>query len=318
MLISAILLILATVYVCFAKHLTISGSFRHLPLGELFTDEEKARFLEHRRKGDLPDELVPRFHERFVRELENADYRAKQEDRPLGITGRLWRGVNTDADVIRKNAFDNSLEGIWDKNRPAWRSIAADMGSLARSLGVDESGEPAPLHKTIAGKALGEYVKEHHVFTPLHFLWFSVRTVGEGLDDITSGRAGEYGEHALERFAKIGWILLAGCMVGKGLSAALARSRTWAAAKLIIGRNLSQTEKSRSATWAAAKPLKKIIPYLLIWGIAGIILGAFGNDKALVAFIIILLIVNPIFLPKIWRFVLARIGEIAKAIQSTD
>lgn len=318
MLISAILLILATFYVCFVKHLTISGSFRDLTLGELFTDDEKTQFLKLRRQGHMPDELVPKFHERFVRELENADYRAQQESRGLGITGKLWRAINTDAEVIRQNAFRNAFDGLWDRNRPVWRSLAADIGSLERSVAVDESGELAPLHKTIASEALGEYVKKHHVFTPAQFLWSSVRTVGEGVGDIATGQALDHGEHALEHFAKIGWILLAGCLVGKGLSAALARSTTWAATKLIIGRSLSQIEKSRSTTWAAAKPLKKIIPYLLIWGIAGIILGSFGKDKTLVVFIIILLIVNPILLPKIWRFVLARIGEIAKTIQGTD
>lgn len=316
MLIFPILLILATFYLCFVKHLTISGSFRDLTLGELFTDEEKFRFLELRRQGRIPDALIPKFYERFVRELENADYRAQQEDRNLGIAGRLWRGVNTDADVIRQNAFKNSFEGLRVPNRPLWRSIAADIGTLERSLAVDETGELAKPQDTIAGQALGEYVKKHHVFTPAHFLWSSVRTVAEGLGDVVTGQVFNHGEHALEHFAKIGWMLLVGCMVGKGLSAALARSTTWAAAKLIIGRSLSQIEKSYDL--GSSKTLKKIIPYLLIWGIAGIILGSFGKDKALVAFIIILLIVNPILLPKIWRFVLARIGEIAKAIQGTD
>lgn len=71
--------------------------------------------------------------------------------------------------------------------------------------------------------------------------------------------------------------------------------------------------------------LKKMTPYLLLWVIAatilGLSLGTNGDDEAvLVAWLIIflILIVNPIFLPKIWRFVLVRIREIAKAIRGTD
>lgn len=71
--------------------------------------------------------------------------------------------------------------------------------------------------------------------------------------------------------------------------------------------------------------LKKMIPYLLLWVIAatilGLSLGTKGSDEAnLVVWLIIflILIANPIFLPKIWRFVLVRIREIAKAIRGTD
>lgn len=71
--------------------------------------------------------------------------------------------------------------------------------------------------------------------------------------------------------------------------------------------------------------LKRMMPFLLFWVVAGTILGLSlgtrGNDEAnLVAWIIIflILIVNPIFLPKIWRFMLARIEEIAKAIRDQD
>ena len=71
--------------------------------------------------------------------------------------------------------------------------------------------------------------------------------------------------------------------------------------------------------------LKRMMPFLLLWVVVGTILGLSlgtrGNDEAnLVAWIIIflILIVNPISLPKIWRFLLTRIGEIAKAIRGTD
>ena len=67
------------------------------------------------------------------------------------------------------------------------------------------------------------------------------------------------------------------------------------------------------------------MPFLLLYVVAGTILGLSlgtrGNDEAnLVAWIIIflILIVNPIFLPRIWQFVLVRIREIAKAIRGTD
>ena len=71
--------------------------------------------------------------------------------------------------------------------------------------------------------------------------------------------------------------------------------------------------------------LKRMRPFLLLYVVAGTILGLSvgnkGDDEAtLVAWIIIflILIVNPIFLPKIWQFVLVRIREIAKAIRGTD
>jgi len=71
--------------------------------------------------------------------------------------------------------------------------------------------------------------------------------------------------------------------------------------------------------------LKKLIPYLLGWVIAAVILGLSlgtggGDEAILVVWLIIflILVVNPIVLPKIWRFVLARIGEITKTIRGTD
>ena len=70
---------------------------------------------------------------------------------------------------------------------------------------------------------------------------------------------------------------------------------------------------------------KKFIPYLFVWVVASIILGLSvgtrGRDEEnLVIWLIIslILVVNPIVLPKVWRFVLARIGEIAQAIRGTD
>ncbi len=67
--------------------------------------------------------------------------------------------------------------------------------------------------------------------------------------------------------------------------------------------------------------MKKIKPYLLFWLfvsiILGFILGSFyGNENLVIALIVsMLLVVNPIILPKIWEFVLARIHEIAKVIK---
>lgn len=77
---------------------------------------------------------------------------------------------------------------------------------------------------------------------------------------------------------------------------------------------------SRMMDW-----LKKLIPYLLGWVIAAVILGLSlgtrGRDEEdLVVWLIIFLIfvVNPIVLPKIWKFVLERIKEISKAIRGED
>jgi len=68
--------------------------------------------------------------------------------------------------------------------------------------------------------------------------------------------------------------------------------------------------------------LKKFIPYLSVWVIISVILGLSlgtrGSDEAnLVVWLIIflILVVNPIVLPKIWKFVLERIEEISKAIR---
>ena len=73
------------------------------------------------------------------------------------------------------------------------------------------------------------------------------------------------------------------------------------------------------------KTLKKFIPYLFVWVIASVILGLSlgtrGSDEAnLVVWLIIflILIVNPIVLPKIWEFVLERIKEISKAIRGEN
>ena len=93
------------------------------------------------------------------------------------------------------------------------------------------------------------------------------------------------------------------------------------------GVNPTGTEDDNKAGVSPSKNdwLKKLIPYLLGWVIASVILGLSlgtrgGDEEILVVWLIIFLILvaNPIVLPKIWRFVLARIGEIAKAIRGTD
>lgn len=70
---------------------------------------------------------------------------------------------------------------------------------------------------------------------------------------------------------------------------------------------------------------KKFIPYLLVWVIVSVILGlSLGtrgrNEENLVVWLIIflILIVNPIVLPKVWKFALERIKEISKAIRGED
>ena len=70
---------------------------------------------------------------------------------------------------------------------------------------------------------------------------------------------------------------------------------------------------------------KKLVPYLLVWVIVSVILGLSlgtrGRDaENLVVWLIIflILVVNPIVLPKIWKFALERIKEISKAIQGED
>ena len=67
------------------------------------------------------------------------------------------------------------------------------------------------------------------------------------------------------------------------------------------------------------------IPYLFVWVIASVILGlSFGtkgsDEENLVVWLIIflILVVNPIVLPKIWKFVLERIKEISKAIRGEN
>jgi len=76
-------------------------------------------------------------------------------------------------------------------------------------------------------------------------------------------------------------------------------------------------------TALAIVSITKIKPYLLYWLfvsiILGFILGSFygnENEDLFIALIVsMLLVVNPIILPKIWGFVLARIHEIAKVIK---
>ena len=71
-------------------------------------------------------------------------------------------------------------------------------------------------------------------------------------------------------------------------------------------------------------PNSKIIPYLLLWVSVGVTLvltlGSDSDKEGLVTWLIVclILVVNPIFLPKIWQFVLVRVREIAKAIRGTD
>ena len=74
---------------------------------------------------------------------------------------------------------------------------------------------------------------------------------------------------------------------------------------------------SRMIDWS-----KKLVPYLLVWVIASVILGLSlgtrgADEENLVVWLIIflILVVNPIVLPKIWKFALERIKEISKAIQ---
>ena len=72
------------------------------------------------------------------------------------------------------------------------------------------------------------------------------------------------------------------------------------------------------------KKVKKIIPYLLLWvivgGTLGLTLGSDYKNESLVSWLIVCLIVvvNPIILPRVWRFVLVRIEEIVKAIRGTN
>ena len=68
--------------------------------------------------------------------------------------------------------------------------------------------------------------------------------------------------------------------------------------------------------------LKRMMPFLLLWVVAGTILGLSlgtrGSDEATLAgwlTIFLILIVNPIVLPRIWKFVLERVREIAQAIR---
>ena len=70
---------------------------------------------------------------------------------------------------------------------------------------------------------------------------------------------------------------------------------------------------------------KKFIPYLLVWVIVSVILGLSlgtrGRDEEnLVVWLIIflILVVNPIVLPKVWKFALERIKEISKAMRGED
>ena len=70
---------------------------------------------------------------------------------------------------------------------------------------------------------------------------------------------------------------------------------------------------------------KEFIPYLFVWVIASVILGLSlgtrGSDEEnLVVWLIIflILVVNPIVLPKIWKFVLERIKEISEAIRGEN
>lgn len=71
--------------------------------------------------------------------------------------------------------------------------------------------------------------------------------------------------------------------------------------------------------------LKKFIPYLFVWIITSVILGLSlgtkGHDEyVLVHWIVVflILVVNPIFLPRIWAFMLARIKELAKTMRGED
>ncbi len=131
----------------------ILGKYRKMTLRELLTDEEREEFLGLRHKGYLPDLLVPRFHEQFVRELENAEMKsnldnvnsAMQYGGPGGLAYSLLNRVRPSGESIRKNAFKNAYEGLWDHNRPALRSIFADLGSLERSVYVTSEGEIAEL-----------------------------------------------------------------------------------------------------------------------------------------------------------------------------
>ena len=69
------------------------------------------------------------------------------------------------------------------------------------------------------------------------------------------------------------------------------------------------------------KAIKKYLPYLILWVCVGITLGStLGQDyhnEGLVAWLIILqiLIINPTISPIVWRFVLRRISDVAKAIR---
>ena len=70
---------------------------------------------------------------------------------------------------------------------------------------------------------------------------------------------------------------------------------------------------------------KKLIPYLLVWVsvavILGLSVGTRGRDEEnLVVWltIFLILVVNPIVLPKVWKFVLERIKEISKAVRGED
>ena len=69
----------------------------------------------------------------------------------------------------------------------------------------------------------------------------------------------------------------------------------------------------RKIDWAWTK---KFIPYLFVWVITFVILAHSAEaELAPWLFIFLILIVNPIVLPRIWKFVLERVKEIAKAIR---
>ena len=63
--------------------------------------------------------------------------------------------------------------------------------------------------------------------------------------------------------------------------------------------------------------LKKFIPYLLLW--VGVSLIVDPDSEVFFFFIVcLILVVNPIVLPKVWKFILERIKEVSKAVRGED
>ena len=291
-------------------------------LKDILTPEELERFRAIRRAGRMPDALVPKFYKRLLRDLEYADYlrKARQQQRDRFRNESPWKtvwelpdvavqGFFKTPDTIESEAFDNALKGLFDRNIPLAQGLTRDIRTLLHSGRTDAKGNVVPLHKSVGAQRARGYLKKHHIFTPFQLAKETAQSVVEGLDKITTGQALQWGEHPLEHFAQIVIVLLFGLIL------------CYTYLPVYIKR-LHDTKGTEGDNKYGVPPQKidwrkKCIPYLFVWGITFVILGS-SDDEFLVVWLIIILIVNPIVLPRIWKFVLERIREIAKAIKGTD